>query len=194
MLPIPEETLKPFDALMEKKSILPRLRPDFRKWLRYFLDFQAKYQPPDSRSEQVRLFIEKLKSKGQSQQQLNEAAQALSLFYATQAKAIPASGKQGNGKSRCSPASPPPCSLRTNLKEEKGGGRALVVGARTSSEADKQTPRPGRRYDEMRFRTKTNSPEWDKIIEKLEAEISTRHYSRKTLITYANWIRKFQHY
>ncbi len=39
MLPIPEKILKPFDALMEKKSILPRLRADFRKWLRYFLDF-----------------------------------------------------------------------------------------------------------------------------------------------------------
>ena len=65
----------------------------------------------------------------------------------------------------------------------------------TSSTADKKsTPRPGRRYDELRFREKTKSHEWDKVIEKLEAEITTRHYSRKTLITYADWCRKFQCY
>ena len=80
VLPIPDEILRPFDAVMEKKSIPPRLRSDYRKWLRYFLDYQAKYPPPDSISEQVRLFIKKLKSKGQSPQQLKEAAYAVSLL------------------------------------------------------------------------------------------------------------------
>ncbi len=28
----------------------------FRKWLMYYLDFRIKYPPPDSKSEQVRLF------------------------------------------------------------------------------------------------------------------------------------------
>jgi metal-responsive CopG/Arc/MetJ family transcriptional regulator len=79
MLSIPDEILRSFDALMEKKSVSQRLRPDYRKWLRYFLDFRAKYQPPDSRSEQVRQFIDKLRSKSQSPQQLNEAAEAVSL-------------------------------------------------------------------------------------------------------------------
>jgi len=46
----------------------------------------------------------------------------------------------------------------------------------------------------MRFREKTNSPEWDRVVERLEAEITTRHYSRKTLIAYANWSRKYQSY
>ncbi len=65
---IPGEILKPFDAVMERKSIPLQRRQDYRKWLRYFLDFRSKYPPPDSRSEQVRLFIQKLKFKGQSQQ------------------------------------------------------------------------------------------------------------------------------
>ncbi len=46
----------------------------------------------------------------------------------------------------------------------------------------------------MHFREKTNSLEWDAVIAKLADEITTRHYSRKTLITYANWIRKYQNY
>ena len=167
MLPIPEAILTPFDAIMENKSLPPRLRQDYRKWLRFFLDFRAKYQPPDSRSEQVRLFSEKLKSKGQSPQQLKQAAKAVSLFFATQSKERPAP--------------------RTGLKGENIGGFALTSGVKGAA-------RPGRRYDELRFRNKTGSPEWDKVVENLEAEITTRHYSRKTLISYADWSRKFQHY
>ncbi len=56
MLPIPGEILKPFDAVMEKESIPLHRRQDYRKWLRYYLDSRMKYPPPDSKSEQVRLF------------------------------------------------------------------------------------------------------------------------------------------
>ena len=75
---------------MEKKAISTALRADYRKWLMYYLDFRVKYPPPDSRSEQVRLFIEKLRSKNQSQKQLGQAAHALSLFFASQPGKKPA--------------------------------------------------------------------------------------------------------
>ncbi len=184
MLPIPDEILRPFDAIMEKKSIPLRLRPDCRKWLRYFLDFRAKYSPPDSRSNQVRLFIQKLKSKGQSQQQLGQAAHAVSLYFATQSKARPASNIQGGGEAKISPSPTLPLPLK---------GRERAVPS-PSARDKKIAPRPGRRYDELRFREKTKSLEWDAVIDKLSDEIKIRHYSRKTLITYANWIRKYQSY
>ena len=38
----------------------------------------------------------------------------------------------------------------------------------------------------------SKSPAWDQVIETLSAEIKVRHYSRKTLKTYADWGRKFQ--
>ena len=41
MLPIPDDRLKPFDAIMGKKAILPSHRADYRKWLRYYLDFRT---------------------------------------------------------------------------------------------------------------------------------------------------------
>lgn len=84
MLPIPDDILKPFDDIMDKKKISAAQRTDYRKWLMYYLDFRVKYPPPDSRSEQVRLFIEKLRSKGQAQKKLEHAADALSLFFASQ--------------------------------------------------------------------------------------------------------------
>jgi integron integrase len=52
----------------------------------------------------------------------------------------------------------------------------------------------GNRYNEWRCLEKSQSPAWDQAIEILAAEIKVRHYSRKTLKTYADWGRKFQHY
>ncbi len=97
MLPIPDEILKYYNEFLEKKALPQERRSDCRKWLCYFLEFRSKYHPPDSRSEQVRLYIEKLRSKGQSDRQLNEAAQASLLFYSSQPKATPASIMRGSG-------------------------------------------------------------------------------------------------
>ena len=213
MLPIPDEVLKPFDAILEEKAIPRVLQSEYRKWLRYYLDFRVKYPPPDSKSDHVRLFIEKLRSKNQSQDNQEQAATALSLFFAMQR---PESGAQGDVGNEPTPLAvspreeaPSPLPLPLRGKEKGGDGSPLSLGEMVNSPSNssegkeggdgslKETTRaqrPGRRYDEMRFREKTQSPEWDALIEKLEAEIMTRHYSRKTLIAYANWSRKYQSY
>ena len=76
MLPIPDNILKSFDAVLEKRAVAPAKRSDLKKWLRYFLDFRAKYPAPESRSEQVRLFITKLQEKKQNPEQQKQAAYA----------------------------------------------------------------------------------------------------------------------
>ena len=68
MLSIPPDIVKQFAAILTKKKVPFSSRADCRKWLRYYLDFRAKYQLPDSRSEQVRLFVEKLRDKVAVQQ------------------------------------------------------------------------------------------------------------------------------
>jgi hypothetical protein len=50
------------------------------------------------------------------------------------------------------------------------------------------------RYTEAGYEVKSDSPEWDAVLESLAAEIKVRHYSRKTLKTYANWSRRFQRF
>jgi hypothetical protein len=60
------------------------LHREYRKWLRYYLDFREKYPPPPARSEQVRLFVNKLKEKKQPQEFLEQAAHAVSLFFSLQ--------------------------------------------------------------------------------------------------------------
>jgi len=77
MLSISPDILKQFDTTLAKKAVPFALRADYRKWLRYYLDFRSKYPLPDSRSEQVRLFVAKLKEKNQTSKQQEQAAQAL---------------------------------------------------------------------------------------------------------------------
>ena len=86
MQPIPIEILNQFEAVLKKRAVPVARHADYKKWLRYFLDFRSKYQPPDSRSEQVRLFIDKLQEKNQSPEQQKQAAHALSLFFESQTR------------------------------------------------------------------------------------------------------------
>jgi hypothetical protein len=39
MEPIPDDIQKQFNAVLEQKAVPSSLRDDYRKWLRYYLDF-----------------------------------------------------------------------------------------------------------------------------------------------------------
>jgi site-specific recombinase XerD len=54
--------------------------------------------------------------------------------------------------------------------------------------------RSSSQYTYAGYQEKSKSPEWDALLEALAAEIMVRHYSRKTLKTYANWSRQFQRF
>jgi len=81
---IPPEILARFDDILKQRDVPQFSRPEYRKWVRYFLDFLAKYPLPGERSVQVRLFSEKLRSKGQAEVQVEHAAAAVSIFFASQ--------------------------------------------------------------------------------------------------------------
>jgi hypothetical protein len=86
MLPIPQDVLAKFDAILRERAVPAPFHADYRKWLRYFLDFRSKYPLPEPRSEQVRLFIRKLQEKKQSPEQQRQAVHALSLFFESQSR------------------------------------------------------------------------------------------------------------
>ena len=50
MQPIPEDILKQFNAVLAQKAVSSSLQDEYRKWLKYYLDFRVKYPPPDSKS------------------------------------------------------------------------------------------------------------------------------------------------
>ncbi len=81
---IPADIWEQYSAVLKKRAVPVSRHSDYRKWLRYYLDFRSKYPLPDSKSEHVRLFIEKLKKKNQTPEQQKQAAHAISLYFASQ--------------------------------------------------------------------------------------------------------------
>ncbi|WP_183352331.1 integron integrase [Desulfoprunum benzoelyticum] len=196
MLVIPEKVLARFNEVLQQRAVQESFHFYYRRWLRYFLDFCEKYPPPETKSEQVRLFIEKLKSKRQTPQQCSQAAHAVSLFYESQKPAVCPPSVPSEEKSlpaTCLPNPPPKAQVAKSAATV--GIRLPDIPAITVVEpSPSMNPHGGKRYNEWRCLEKSKSQAWDQAIEILAAEIKVRHYSRKTLKTYADWGRKFQHY
>lgn len=81
MQKVPYDIWIRYDTFLKAKVKDASQHDNFKKWFLYFWDFRIKYHPPDSRAEQVRLFIEKLHNKGQSKTQQEQAAHAVSLYF-----------------------------------------------------------------------------------------------------------------
>ncbi len=194
MQPIPDDILGRFNAILGQKAVSIGLHDEYRKWLRYYLDFRGKYPLPKEKSEHVRLFIEKMRSKGKSGISLHHAAHALSLFFSLRMKITPSESRTEKAevelpKSGIAPIQPG--SKQTDQPDASGVG----VLPETPAAVKAPLPRAGKKYNEWWSLERTRSPEWDTIvIDRLAGEIKTRHYSRKTLKAYAGWCRKFQIY
>jgi hypothetical protein len=57
MLVIPADILAQYNAILVKRAVPASRHADYKKWLRYYLDFSGKYPVPDSKSDRVCLFI-----------------------------------------------------------------------------------------------------------------------------------------
>ncbi len=184
MEPIPKDLLVQFDDILKQRNVPLSSHSDYRKWLRYFLDYRAKYSPPDAKTDQVRLFAEKLRSKNQTAKQLEEAADAVSLLFALQQRKDKEPEKQDIGETVLKQTHP---ELNSPLgEEETGKSENMPITGETraqnepgieSSSAASFGPfaprsRGGNRYDEWRCLRKTESPAWDKVIADLAAEIN----------------------
>jgi hypothetical protein len=95
MLLIPNAVFIQYEAVLKKRRIAISRFAEFKKWLRYYLDFGNKYPVPDSKSDPVRLFTEKLREKKQSEAQRERAAFAVSLYFEMQKQDYLSAGKGG---------------------------------------------------------------------------------------------------
>lgn len=78
---IPQNIKTGFDSLLIYKEIPGKDHNNFRKWLRYYLDFCNKYHFPASKKESLPHFLKKLQEKNQPLNQRNQAAIAISLYF-----------------------------------------------------------------------------------------------------------------
>lgn len=63
MVLLSQSAMMRFLAILEKKGVAADTHPHYLKWLRYYLDFCAKYAGSATDSERMRLFLAKLREK-----------------------------------------------------------------------------------------------------------------------------------
>lgn len=170
MLPIPKTTFTRYLAFLSSAGIPGNLHPEYVKWLRFYLDFCAKYVITDIKPERQQQFLAKLREKNQGERQCIRAAHAVTLYFEMQDRNEPA-------QSIAEETAPFP-SLENSPAEMA-----------PTSKPQRHSP-----YVVAGYREKSDSPEWDAVLAAMAAEIKVRHYSRKTLKTYGKWSRCFQRY
>lgn len=81
MLKLPETLLEKYNSLLIKNDIPSHAHGNYKKWLRYYLDFCNKYQHPYADTEILQLFLDKLGNKKQTSSQQSQAKHAVGLYY-----------------------------------------------------------------------------------------------------------------
>jgi integron integrase len=156
--------------------------PEYKKWLRYYLDFCAKYRIIGGDAERLQMFIDKLKLKNQTEAQQRRAACAVQLYFEIQTQISTWAEHQ--------------VAAAAEIHEVTVTGPAGESSQSTAFQngAVRVEPRRVTQYVEAGYQVKSDSPEWDELLAKLAGEIKVRHYSRKTLKAYAKWSRSFQRF
>jgi site-specific recombinase XerD len=167
MLDIPADILAQYAAVLARRSVPPSHQGYYRKWLRYYLDFCATRDLPDSQQERLRLFLAKLQEKKQTPEQQQQAAHALALYFEL---------------------------LRPQEKVPETLGDGSLPRQRERMQPQAPLPaRGGTSADSLRGKVAPVVPtEWETIVQRLAEEIKTRHYSPKTLQAYTLWAMKFR--
>jgi hypothetical protein len=186
MILIPNNLLLRYVAHLKSRGIEVARYAEYKKWLRFYLDFCDKYPVPEQLAERVRLFTDKLRSKKQSEAQLKSAAHAVSLYYEMQRGEGLSSAADERKSGAIAPEYPNPAGLKqieptkqAERKAEYTGVKPAVPAAPTSSPRRFAANRSN--FSVAGYAVTTNSPEWDAVLAAMADEITLRHYSRKTL-------------
>jgi integron integrase len=81
MKSIPTELLRRFREVLPKRGVTQYERGYYEKWLRYYLDFCAKYHHRDRDRDSLDHFMQKLSEKNQSERQQEQAAKSIAVYY-----------------------------------------------------------------------------------------------------------------
>jgi len=189
MLNIPPSLQVLFDAALLAEKIPESARPYYSNWLRFYLDFCLKHQVEPGDENNLAPFLDKLLGKQLLEWQCKQAAQAVSLYYdLTRNPESPKPqrlhedptlpGPKASVLPRTAPPiSRKPCAVQAPSDLPPLSAYGLVSIWEGGDFAKSQT---------------TSGVSWKTEYTSLEDEILLRHYSRKTLKTYRQWLRKFQ--
>ncbi len=157
MLPLSPELVQSYDAILAERNIVSRECNDYKKWLRYYLDYCQKYHffPADKQS--FSRFHEKLDSKNQNEASCRQAYAAVVLYHQL---------LRCHHESKLKNKRP---SDQVHRKEASIGRERTVTAA----------PDQSGRADQGDL--KLTGASWVAVYDKLNSAIKVRHYSKKNI-------------
>jgi hypothetical protein len=182
MIPVPYSVMKDYVAILASREIPPAHIEYYKKWLRYYYDFSGTCPGMNDKPEMVRLFLEKLRSRNQSAMQCQQAAHAISLYFEMQSQAIQVVTSVDEP------------SKEQNVVPDQMSSHGIYSESPAQTAHFPAFKQHQSQYSEVGYQEKSDSLEWDNVLEAMATEIKVRHYSRRTLQTYANWSRNFQRF
>ncbi len=184
MQKLPFQTFKRFQDRLITLGIPDHQQAHYVKWVRFFLDFEAKYGGAASGDAVLEGFIEKLASKGQSVGLREQARRAVGIYLDLEGAALSSeapSPPKGRGRSPLKSVVP-----STVGESKQGAGRPAKVVTQAPRKNGLATG-PGQGAEPV---VGTASGDWAGLIRALRDEIKRRNYSPKTANAYASWVAK----
>jgi len=185
MLPLSSELALAYNAILKQRKIASGECNDYRKWLRYYLDYCHKYHVSPTDKLSFSAFHNKLGSKNQSEASCRQAHAAVVLYHEMlrtnhdYARSNAAPSDHHAAESSSAPASP-------QTGDRPSGKKAAIDRARAVAVPPDQPAKPDQGD------LKLTGASWVAVYGKLNSAIKVRHYSRKTLQAYRSWMRRFQ--
>ena len=190
MAQLASETSVAYERRLERAQVPAPQRPDYHRWIRFYLDFCRRHEHPPRALTSVGPFLSKLAAKNQSVEQRHQAAHAIKLLLASAAEASPSLPVRTAGRStppkagRNQPVTPrprlaPPRPIAPAQAQPPPAPPRASLAARIGS-ALATAPVPGR------------GASWEQKYRDLEGSIKLRNYSGKTFAAYRLWVGKFQ--
>ncbi len=160
--------------------------------MRFYLDFCLKYKHAKSDWKSLSYFLKKLREKKQQNFQIEQASQAISLYY--EIINVPSQAAQTKA---CRKKNTTHSTQNSSVKTESKGKLPRHTSKKSTpvSFGDSQKrnlgviSEPGASFKSAKS---INPTSWVSAYNDLDSAIKVKHYSPKTLKSYTGWLRKFQ--
>jgi len=184
MLSLPSDLATRYATWLAHQDVAVDQRPHYTKWLRYYWDFCHKYALEPTKRQSFPAFRAKLRSKHQSDSQCQQAYAAVSLYYE-----MVLVDRRRTEVAVLSPRSPKPLNAPARRDREADGFRS---DHNEGSVNEGSVPMLASDSPREVAGVKLTGASWVAVYERLQAAITVRHYSPKTLRAYQAWTRKLQ--
>lgn len=174
MLPVPASLSQAFESQLNQQH------RDFHKWLRFYLDFCAKYASDPKLTASFAGFDEKLQTKGQSDLQRQQARRAVAIYYRMIGALQPRTTSSGISTSQN--ANHPLPSIPSGSTNADFSNQVGLPATKRELPLSSVPTQP----------LKLTGANWEAVYERLQAAIKVRHYSNKTWQAYRYWLQQFQ--